>query len=193
MTKDELLGIGLTEEQATKVFSFNGKDIEKAKAKLQADVDGLTAKLTEAKSTITAMEAGKGNAEELQKQLDAYKAAERKQQEDMEKARQKADMDARFQAAMGDKEFASDFTRSGVYAEFVKAIADPANKGKGDTELFSGLTKDKDGVFKSKNPPINMGGRKSTGGKAMTKAEIFAIKDQTARQQAIAENLEIFS
>ena len=54
---------------------------------------------------------------------------------------------------------------------------------KGDFEVF--VTKESVAGATTANPPANTGGR-------MTKEQIFAIKDDTARQTAIAENHDLF-
>lgn len=129
-----------------------------SRGKYDADTGKLKNELAEAKTTITSLEANKGDIDALQAELDRYKAAETQRQREAEQAAAKAEMLDRFTRAKGDAEFVSEYAASGVMEAFAKALADPANKGKGDAEIFSALTKDKEGVFKSKNPPANMGG-----------------------------------
>ena len=161
MKKEELLEIGLTEEQANKVFAMNGKDVENAKGKLQKDVDTMKSQLAEAKETITTLEANKGDTAALQAELDKYKQAEEQHKQEEKDAAERAKILERFNAAKGDKEFSSEYAENGVLDAFSKAIIDPANTGKGDAELFASLTHDKEGVFKSAHPPVNMGGIKN--------------------------------
>ena len=54
--------------------------------------------------------------------------------------------------ALDGKEFVNEFTRNHFVAELKKAIADPANKGKGAAKLFEEMTKDLDGIFR--NPQL---------------------------------------
>lgn len=157
MKTEELLEIGLTEEQANKVFAMNGKDVENAKGKLQKDVDTMKSQLAEAKETIATLEANKGDTAALQAELDKYKQAEEQRKQEEKDAAERAKILERFNAAKGDKEFSSEYVEKGVLDAFSKAIIDPANTGKGDAELFASLTHDKDGVFKSAHPPVNMG------------------------------------
>lgn len=130
--------------------------------------------------------------EGLKKELDDLKnaEAERKDKEEADK-KEKANAE-RFAAVLGDKKFTSDYARDGVYRAFVSAIADPANVGKGDADLFKTLTKDKDGIFQSANPPANMGKVGNSNHAGKTKAEILAIKDTAERQAAMVENHELF-
>lgn len=161
MKTEELLEIGLTEEQANKVFAMNGKDVENAKGKLQKDVDTMKSQLAEAKETIATLEANKGDTAALQAELDKYKQAEEQRKQEEKDAAERVKVLERFNAAKGDKEFSSEYAENGVLDAFSKAIIDPANTGKGDAELFASLTRDKEGVFKSAHPPVNMGGFKN--------------------------------
>ena len=161
MKTEELLEIGLTEEQANKVFAMNGKDVENAKGKLQKDVDTMKSQLAEAKETIATLEANKDDTAALQAELDKYKQAEEQRKQEEKDAAERAKILERFNAAKGDKKFSSEYAEKGVLDAFSKAIVDPANTGKGDAELFASLTHDKEGVFKSAHPPVNMGGIKN--------------------------------
>lgn len=173
MKKEELLEIGLTEEQANKVFAMNGKDVENAKGKLQKDVDTMKSQLAEAKETIATLEANKGDTAALQSELDKYKQAEEQRKQEEKDAAERAKILKRFNAAKGDKEFSSEYAEKGVLDAFSKAIVDPANTGKGDAELFASLTHDKEGVFKSAHPPVNMGGFQNVEGGEPPKMPTF--------------------
>lgn len=154
MKKDELLAIGLTEEQAAQVFAVNGKDVEKAKG----DVSTLKTQLTEAQNTIKTLQENQGDVEVLQAELKKYQDAEEARTKAEQEAQAKAATLERFKAAKGDKVFSSEYAESGVLEAFARALADTANTGKGDAEIFAALTQDKEGVFKSANPAPKMGG-----------------------------------
>lgn len=170
-----------------------------AKAKYDSDTKKLEGELTTAKQTVTNLETtvadlqkSGGDVKALQEEIQKYKDAEAERIKAEEAAKtEKARMD-RFTAAKGDKQFAHELIEKGIFAEFAKALEDPANVGKGDAELFASLTKDKDGVFKSAHQPVNMGGfKRDYSGK--TKEEIMKIEDRAERRQAIAQNLELFN
>ena len=153
-----------TDEQVKVLLDINSADITKAldkrkgdTDKLQADLDTANAALITANNTIKALEAVKGDTAALQKQIDDYKKAEADRQAAETAAQLRAAIEARFDSVTGDRKFLHDFVRKGVLDEFEKALADTANRGKGDKELFDSLTKDK-GYFASQNPPANMGG-----------------------------------
>ena len=56
MKKEELTSIGLTDEQAEKVFAMNGKDVNAAKdavkASMQTNIDSLTEQLNTATESL---------------------------------------------------------------------------------------------------------------------------------------------
>lgn len=129
-----------------------------SKGKYDADLKKERDNLKEARDTIATLEANKGDTEALQAELDKYRAAEEKRQQEATEAAARAEMLDRFNRAKGENVFSSEYAERGVMDAFSQAIADPANKGKGDSEIFSALTKDKAGIFQTKNPPANMGG-----------------------------------
>jgi len=146
------------DEIIKKIFEENGKDVNAEKGKY-SDYDTIKTQLAEAKTTITALEQTKGEATTMKAELDRYKAAEEQRAKDETASKAHKEIETRLDAAVGtDKKFVHEYVRTGVVGEFEKALADPANKGKSDKEIFETLTKDKD-YFASQNPPAGgMGG-----------------------------------
>jgi len=196
MKKEELLEIGLTEEQAAKVFAMNGKDVENAKSKLpdqKAEIERLKADLADRDATIGNLEKASGDAEATRKELERYKQEEA----DRKKAEKEAETDRILteaaEQALDGKEFVNDFTRNHFVAELKKAIADPANKGKRAVKLFEEMTKDLDGIFRNpQQEPLKLPGVDKHGGPPMSKEDIFKITDAAERQKAIAANINLF-
>jgi len=150
-----------TDEQVSALLDINSRDIGKAKGgadKLQTDLEAANAALETAKATITTLEAAKGDATALQAEVDRYKLAETERKAAETAAQLRAGIESRFNAQVGERAFIHDFVRKGVLDEFDRALADKANAGKGDKDLFDALTVDK-GYFAAGNqPPVNMGG-----------------------------------
>ena len=69
-----------------------------------------------------------------------------------EEARRRAEVERRFEAAAGDREFLHEYVRRGLLADFAAALEDAANFGKSDAEVFSALTREKN-CFAAQNPP----------------------------------------
>ena len=160
----EIVDGKLTKAAIDAIMDINGDDVEAVKAKF-ADYEKTKTDLAAAQATITELEKGKGDTAALQKIIDEYKAADEKRDAEAKKAAARADVEARFAKAQGDKrEFAHDKIRAGYLDDFEKALSDEANKGKGDAEIFDMLTKDQEGIFKSQNPmQVQMGGTGGTG------------------------------
>ena len=162
MTRDELrtilMGIELTDAQAKAILDANSADITKALNRQRAELDDAKSALKKANETIAALEKDKGDTEALQKQIDAYKAADQERTQAEKAAAARREVLERMDAVMDGRRFIHARMRDIVADEFGKAIADKANTGKADREIFDAVTKDQ-GYFASQNPPAgNMGG-----------------------------------
>ena len=171
-----------------------GEYVAKGKAKdLSDEVERLKNDLSQRDETIKKLEAASGDAEATRKELERYKQEEA----DRKKAEKEAETDRILteaaEQALDGKEFVNDFTRNHFVAELKKAIADPANKGKRAVKLFEEMTKDLDGIFRNpQQEPLKLPGVDKHGGMPMTKEDIFKIKDASARQAAMAANINLF-
>jgi len=164
---------GLSEEAIDKIMAENGKDIEATKSKY-SDYESIKTDLKTAQDTIGELEKAKGDTAALQKTIDDYKAADAQREADAKAAAARAGIEARFTTALGERKFAHDYIKGGVLTDFEKALADEANKGRGDVEIFDALTKDKEGIFASQNPlNVNMGG--GGGGATSDDAAVRAV------------------
>ena len=161
MRKEDINRIfeGATDEQVKALLDINSADITKALGKqksdgekVQADLDAANAALAEARATIASLEAAKGDADKFKKELDEYKAADEKRKADEKAAAERAELMERMDAVLGDKQFIHDRMRDIVAEDFKAALADRANRGKGDEEIFDSITRDQ-GYFKTQNPP----------------------------------------
>ena len=161
MKTEFLKGFGLSDEDIQKILAENGKDIEREKAKTSEALEknkALTDDISKLKNDIAELEESNASAEdykkkfeELQQKIEAEEAAAKEAAED--KALTKA-----IEATFGEKKFTSDYVRNGIIADMKAEIAKPENKGKGYSELFESLTKDKEGIFANPNPPVPMKG-----------------------------------
>lgn len=156
MTRDQVRNIvsGITDEQLQQILDINSADIGKAKEPITA----LQQQLTAANNTISELEKNKSDVASLQAQIDTYK----QEKADREKAEQEAARDAalmaRFDKLHGERKYANDFTKNGIFAEFKDALGKSENEGKSDADIFSTLTKDRDGIFTNPNPGMDIPG-----------------------------------
>lgn len=169
MTREEVSSIfkDATAEQISSILNLNSRDIGKSKdgmTKLQADLDAANAELKTARDSISALEKNKGDLDAVKKELEDFKAADEARKKAAAEAEARSALISRMDAVVGDRKFIHDRMKDLVADDFAAAIADKANIGKSDKEVFEAITKDK-GFFASQNPAGgNMGGMNNIGG-----------------------------
>lgn len=117
MKKEELLSIGLTEEQADKVFAMNGKDIEKHKKAAEdakADKEAVEKQLADRNKDIEDLRKSSGDAESVRKQLEDLQGRYTKETED-------------YKAQLASRDYADAMTRA-ITAKGVKFSSKAAEK-----------------------------------------------------------------
>lgn len=153
--------VKLSSEEIKAILTEHGKVIttetERVKAKLNNEIETY-------KTTITNLEKKLENVpnsdevESLKKEIADMKTAETKRIAD-EKAKQEEEMlTNNIISAFGDKKFTSDYVKNGLIADIKSELNKAENKGKGISEIFESLTKDKEGLFVNPNQPANMPG-----------------------------------
>jgi hypothetical protein len=135
-----------TDEQISGLLDINSKDIGKHKTAAET----AQKELKEAKDTIDNLEKNKQDTAALQKTIDEYKAADEKRQADAKAAAERSERLNRFEKAHGeaskDRKWLNDFTKDGIFSQFEKALADDANKGKSDVQIYNSIINDDKGV-----------------------------------------------
>ena len=181
-----------------------------------ASIDALREEITDLKTKLKTAEGDSGKLKDVQKELDELKA----QVAEDAKAREGKDYDALKKEYEDYKaEVQEKAVKSAKEKALRGLLSDMKVSDKGTSMIMkymgvSGIELDEDGKLKdaasikkavkedwsdyiptvetkgadTKTPPTDGKG----GGIAKTREEIMAIKDTTARQQAIAENLELF-
>ena len=175
------------------IMAEKGKAITEETAKF-ADYEQNKTELVAARKSLKDLESASGNAAELQKQIDAYKAADEQRTKDAQAANERRAVEQRFATVRGTVEFLDPVIESAVLTAFVAAVADEANKGKGDAAIFEALTKDKP-FFKSQNPPGPGDKMKAPGAvedKALTQ-DAFDKLTATQRAAVKARSPEVYN
>ena len=158
-----------------------GKDITREQKKF-ADYETLKTDLAAAQTTIAELKAASGDAAALKARITEYEAKEAQRVEQEAKAAKQRELAQRFATVKGAVEFVDPDIEAFVLTRFSAAVDDPANKGKGDSELYAMLTKDKP-FFKSQNPAVpNMGGTGATLGVDAVSALKKQYDDAIARR-----------
>ena len=172
-----------------------GEYVAKGKDKEQKEeIEFLKRQLAEKDETISNLEKAKGDSAAVQAELEKYKKAEAERAKQEKEAQMDAILTQTAESALEGREFVNEYTRAHFLGELKKAIQDPANKGKKPADLFAGMTKDLDGIFRNpQHEPLKIAGvTKSDTSGNMTKDQIMSIKDASERQAAIAEHLDLF-
>ena len=166
MKREELKNIipDITDEQMGKILDINSADIGKAKSdyeKVKSDLDTANGKVTEYEKKIGELEESIANGDDFKKKFEDLK---KEIEDEKAEAQRKADeaaaeqaMAERFKTVVGDKKWRDELTGDAVYSKFKAAVADEANKGKGDKDILEALTKDQN-YWANPNQPGNMPG-----------------------------------
>ena len=178
MKREELKAIieGITEEQLKAILDLNGADINKAKGEYDAlkseldtekkTISTMTGELQSLKTSNATAEDWKAKFEQLQKD-NAEK--EKQAKEEREKAEREENIKNRYNAVCVDKdgkplEWSHEAIKADYLRKFGEAIADSANTGKSDADIFHALTKDDAAAFKTIQPQVNLPGANPIGG-----------------------------
>lgn len=190
LTRKMLSGMGLTSEQVDAIIDEHTNVTQ-----------GLIADRDKYKADAEKLPGVQKQLDDLQKGDNDWKQKYEKEHSDFEAY--KKDVDGKETAAKVREAYQKLLEDAGVATKHIKAVLRATD--------FSGMKLDKDGNLEGadkltegiksewedfisitsergtgvQNPPAK-------GGKAKTKEEILAIKDTTERQQAMAENIELF-
>lgn len=161
MTRKDISSIfaDATDEQINALLDINSTDIGNAKRKLENDLATANDTLKEREKTITELEKNKGDTDALQKIIDEYKAADEERKANEAAAQARAALESRFNTVLGERTFANDYTRNGIFGEFEKAVGADENKGKSDKEILDSIVNDDKGVKPGIFASMNRGGQ----------------------------------
>lgn len=178
MNREFLKNAGVPDEAIDKVMAEYGKDLQAEKdkaAKAASDLTEATKTIETYKTRIDELEKTAGDNAEVKKQLDDLKAqiAEEKRLAD-EKAADEALTNTIRASLPKDKKFVNSYTEDAYISQIKTEMGKTENKGKGITEIFTALTKDKADIFANPNQ-LNMSGFGGAGAAEMDNAKMRAI------------------
>lgn len=153
MKTDFLKDLGLTEEQINKIQAESGKDVQREKDKaqeIQKKLDDANTQITQLNETIKGTEGDAEKLKALQSKVDAYEKADKDRKAAEAEQQRKGAIRARFDALKGENKYLNEGTEMWMLSEFEKAVADKANEGKSDSDIFGVITKDKN-IFVNPN------------------------------------------
>lgn len=153
--------VKLSKEEIKSILTEHGKvvtnETEKVKTSLNSEIQTYKTTISNLESQLENVPDSK-ELEGLKKEIADMKTAEQKRIAD-EKARQEDEiLTNNIITAFGDKKFTSDYVKNGLIADIKSELNKAENKGKGISEIFESLTKDKTGLFENPNKPADMPG-----------------------------------
>lgn len=196
LTRRALKAMGIEDEKIDEIINMHTETVDGLKAdvaKYKADAETLPGIQKQLEKAQADLEAGKKDSykvkyEALKEEFEGYKSEQTKKE--TRAAKEKAYRELLKQAGVSEKRLDTVLRVSDVDG----VELDDKGAVKGSDKLVEGIksewadfitttsTKGAD----TASPPANRGGN------AMTRDEIFKIKDATARQAAIKENINLF-
>ena len=139
MERAKLKGYGLTDEQIDEIMNDHGAVVNAAKK-------GMT-DLQEKVTTLEGQLAAHADYDAIKSELETFRAGQPALDQELKSLREYKtgrEYGDRFDAVAGDKKFVNDVTRDHAFGKFTDAVADPANEGKTDSDIFAAVTEGKD-------------------------------------------------
>lgn len=172
--REFLRGLEFDEETIDTIMAEYGKLVTKDKEKIQELENQV----------LNSGENWKKKFEELDTQI--------KKQQEEKKAKEEEEMLVKnITEAFGDKKFVNDYTKNSIINEIKVALKDSANKGKSAKDLFTEITKDKEGIFSSPNQVADMPGVSDIDTGVVSKAD-FEKMGYKERLELKQNNPELF-
>jgi len=199
MKKEELQALGLTDEQISKVFELNGKDIkaeQRKTEKAEQERDQYKERAESAEETLKGFDGV--DVDGLNKQITEWKTKAEQAEKDYQQKIYDRDFADALKTELDEIKFSSEAAKKAVTADIKEAglkLKDGKILGLGDLikqireSDASAFAEDENGT-----PPARFTQpKKKAGDKPMTREDILKIKDSTERQAAIASNIELFN
>lgn len=158
--------VKLSKEEIKSILTEHGKTVtnetEKVKTDLNNEINTYKTTITNLENQIKDMPSS-DDVTKLKNEIEAMKTAEAQRIAD-EKAKQEDEtLTNNIVSVFGDKEFTSDYAKSGLIADIKSELKKTENTGKGIKDIFETLTKDKMGIFKNPNEPAKIPGMGDAG------------------------------
>lgn len=196
MTREDLKRIieGISDEQLKAILDINSADIGKAKKGfLEQKTENDTLKserktLEEKISTLTdELRDGvdyKKRYEDLKKEMNEKEEEAMRQKEDEELTR-------KILMCFGDAVLDNPYIKNGLISDMKEQIKLPENEGKTYEEIFEAFTRDKEGIFKNPNSPLEIAGVGSKEIDVLTREE-FESMGYKAKSELYKNNKDLY-
>ncbi len=156
--REFLKGLDLDGELIDTIMAEHGKLVTKDKEELQT-----------LKTQMKELKENSKNAEELQKQVDDLIKANEEREAKAKAEEEDKILTNNINEVFGDKQFTSEYARTGLTNDIKNELNKPENKGRSIKEIFDALTKDKTDIFANPNQLKDMAGMGDSEDKPETK------------------------
>ena len=156
--REFLKGLDLDSELIDTIMAEHGKLVTKDKEELQT-----------LKSQMKELKENSKNAEELQKQVDDLIKANEEREAKAKAEEEDKILTNNINEVFGDKQFTSEYARTGLTNDIKNELNKPENKGRSIKDIFDVLTKDKTDIFTNPNQVKDMPGMGDSEDKPETK------------------------
>lgn len=159
---DEVKNGTKTEEDVTKeIMKDYGTAIaseQNKTTKVQSDLDTANTKIKTYETEIATLKESSKENDDWKSKFETLDAKIKQDEADAKAKAEDEILTNNIISAFGDKKFTSDYVRNGLIADIKSELSKAENKGKGISEIFDSLTKDKEGIFENPNKPADMPG-----------------------------------
>lgn len=145
--REFLKGLDLDGELIDTIMAEHGKLVTKDKEELQT-----------LKTQMKELKENSKNAEELQKQVDDLIKANEEREAKAKAEEEDKILTNNINEVFGDKQFTSEYARTGLTNDIKNELNKPENKGRSIKDIFDALTKDKTDIFANPNQVKDMPG-----------------------------------
>jgi DNA repair exonuclease SbcCD ATPase subunit len=156
--REFLKGLDLDGELIDTIMAEHGKLVTKDKEELQT-----------LKTQMKELKENSKNAEELQKQVDDLIKANEEREAKAKAEEEDKILTNNINEVFGDKQFTSEYARTGLTNDIKNELNKPENKGRSIKDIFDVLTKDKTDIFTNPNQVKDMPGMGDSEDKPETK------------------------
>ena len=187
--RDFLKGLDLDKETVDSIMAEYGKNLQG----LKETNEDLTKKVNTYETEIKTLKESSQNDENWKETFEALDTKIKNQEAENKKKQEDEILTNNIITVFGDKKFTSDYVKNGLISDIKSELNKPENKGKGISEIFESLTKDKTGIFENPNKPANMPGmgENDTTSDNITK-EMFNKMSYLQRVELKEKNPELF-
>ncbi len=149
----------LSKEEIDSILTKHGKTVtvetEKVKTGLENEINTYKTTITNLENQIKDMPSS-DDVTKLQNEIATMKEAETKRIAEEKAKAEDETLTNNIISVFGDKKFTSDYVKNGLISDIKSELSKTENKGKGISEIFESLTKDKSGIFENPNQPADM-------------------------------------